>query len=66
MEFKVSKSCLYCWKPFSWEEVIIIKAPEWACFHTDCTGKFPDDKQYIFPDAWIVHEYQGEQTFTTE
>ncbi len=64
MQFKVSKSCLLCWKPFAWNEVFIIKAPEWACFHTECCNKFPDENTYKMPDAWIVHEFQWEEIFT--
>lgn len=66
MRFNVSKNCLVCWKYFNWWEVIVIKAPEWVCFHIDCVDTFPDDKVYTFPEAWIVHEYNWEQTFTTE
>jgi len=64
--FKVSKTCLWCGKPFSWEEIIMIKAPEWACFHTECSIKFPDDNKYEWDECWIVHDFQWEETFTNE
>lgn len=62
--FIVSSECLLCNRKFSWNEIIIIKAPEWACFHIDCADKFDDDTQSKWKYTWIVHEYWWKEKFT--
>lgn len=62
-EFIVSEQCLFCRKKFSWNQVIIIKAPEWACFCMDCEDKFEDTNKYKGKEWWIVHEYNGQEKF---
>jgi len=67
MQFTVSEKCLICSKKFDWNEVIIIKAPEWACFHLDCWGKFPYDKVYDWEvNCWICTEYKWKEVWSKD
>ena len=51
-------NCIVCWDKFTWEEQILIKCPEWVCFHLDCAEKFPDNKIYnIQKECWITTPY---------
>ena len=63
MEFTVSDQCLLCPRKFEWNEVIIIKAPEWACFCMDCIEKFEDNHEYKWYNAWISTEYMWKEVY---
>ena len=65
MQFTVKNQCLTCIKKFNWNEIIIIKAPEWACFCLKCWDKYPDLKKYDGDiNAWITHDFKWEEIFS--
>jgi len=66
MQFTVSEKCLICSKKFDWNEVIIIKAPEWACFCLKCIESFEDNNKYTWNEAWITTEYRWKEVWTKE
>jgi len=66
MKVELWNNCLY-WGKFKWNEVVIIKYPEWALFHIDCCEKFPDDKVYNkWDEGWMVTEWTPNLIITNE
>ena len=64
LEFMVQEDCLTCSKKFDWWEVVIIKAPEWACFCQKCAEKYPDPVQYDWKEnCFIVHEFKWKEIY---
>lgn len=47
-------TCIWCWKKYWWEEVMIIKYPEWATFCLECCDRYPDYKVYDKVNEWWI------------
>ncbi len=56
MKIKPHK-CLWCDNKFDIDDIMLIKVPEGACFHMECSQKFPDDNIYPDWNWWLAEEF---------
>jgi len=56
--YKIKDNCLLCNKKFERKEPIIWKMPENVYFCQECIGKFEDETEYKWKEAWLVVEYE--------